>query len=173
MPLKRFLESIASSMTPSKKKAKVEEEEEEESESESEDESTDDEDRGRGKRKKVSSAEAAFEPTDFTLSKSNSQVKVIKGRGKKLKDFPSVRASMEKYSTDDVLTAHKFLFGNKGMQLKKKELVNNLLEFSGYLKAVPKGYSAKKLDAEDEVEEVRQKHASYYCRCIVSSESHC
>jgi hypothetical protein len=147
---------------PAKKKSKKEEEEskkkveeEEESEEESEEEdSTDDEDRGRGKRKRKSSMEARLEPEDFTMA-DKPQVAIINGRGKKLKTFPSVVASFEKCSTDEILSAHKFLFGNRGTHLKKKDLVNNLLEFSGYLKAVPKGYDEKKLDAEDEVDEVR------------------
>lgn len=126
--------------------------------SDEEEESTEDEDRGRGKRKRKSSIETSFEPEDFTMG-GKPQVNIIKGRGKKLKDFPSVVASIEKHTTDEVLSAHKFLFGNRGSQLKKKELVDNLLEFSGYLKEVPKGYDEKKRDAEDEIEEVRTSYA--------------
>jgi hypothetical protein len=69
--------------------------------------------------------------------------------------MPSVVASMEKHSLEEVLFAHKFLFGNRGSTLKKKDLLANLHEFSGYLKEAPKGYDKDKLEAEDEVEEVR------------------
>lgn len=177
IPFSKLIESFTSSIKmPAKKKSKKEDEEpkkeekkeeEEESEEESEEEdSTDDEDRGRGKRKRKSSIEAAFEPVDFTMA-DKPQVTIVKGRGKKLKEFPTVVASFEKCSTDDALFAHKFLFGNRGSHLKKKELVNNLLEFSGYLKEVPKGYDAKKLDAEDDLEEVRTQQIILKNKCSV------
>lgn len=153
-----------------KKKAAAKEEksEEEESEDESEEEEneSDNEDRGRGKRKRKSSIENAFEPVDFTLQAGKtSEVVILQGRGKKLKEFPTVVASVEKHSTDDVLFAHKFLYGNRGSHLKKKDLIHNILEFSGYLKVAPKGYDPKKLDAEDEVEEVRKKAKTIIVGC--------
>lgn len=105
------------------------------------------------KRQRKSSTEASFEPEDFTMQDA-SGVKIVIGRGKQLQDFPSVVASMEKHTTEDVLFAHKFLFGNKGSSLKKKDLLKNLGEFSGYLRQVPKGYDEDKLEKEDEREEV-------------------
>lgn len=126
------------------------------SEDEGSEEKQNDGDRELGKRKRKSSVESAFEPADFTMQ-GTKQVKIIKGRGKKLKQMSSVVASMERHSLEDVLFAHKFLFGNRGSALKKKELMTNLLEFSGYLKEVPKGYDKDKLEAEDEFEEVRSK----------------
>ena len=114
----------------------------------------DDED-SRGKRKRMSSSETSFEPGNFTVhDSSTSRVNVVVGRGKKLQEFPSVMSSMEKHTTEEILFAHKFLFGNKGSSAKKKELLENLGEFSGYLKKVPKGYDQEKLEKEDEREEV-------------------
>mmetsp|Transcript_10469 Transcript_10469/g.30403 ORF Transcript_10469/g.30403 Transcript_10469/m.30403 type:complete len:324 (+) Transcript_10469:128-1099(+) len=155
--------------TAASKKKKEEEEkkmeeatkEEEDEESEEEDSETDDEERGRGKRKRKASADAAFEPEDFTMAGETTSVKIIEGRGKKLKEFPSVVASMEKHTHEEVLFAHKFLYGNKGAALKKKELLANIFEFSGYLRKVPKGYDEKKLDAEDEREEERYSKKAF------------
>ena len=141
--------------TAKKETEEVDEEEEPSKQESEEEESITDEGRGRGKRKRKSSLENSFAPEDFSMVDKKTRVNVIKGRGKKLKVFPEVVASLETASTDDVLMAHKFLFGNKGSHLKKKELVDNLLEFSGYLKEAPEGYDEKKLEAEDEVEEVR------------------
>lgn len=192
IPLSNVIKSFISSVDkmPPKKKSKAEEgkskkedEKKEEPEEESEEEepegdeskakAADEEDHGRGKRKRRSSVENSFEPVDFTMQgDGKSGVKIIKGRGKALKEFPSVVASIEKRSTEDVLFGHKFLFGNRGSNLKKKELINNLLEFSGYLKAVPKGYDAEKLDAEDEIEEVRRHVVFDDCGGLVIIFSH-
>lgn len=102
----------------------------------------------------MSAVESSFEPHDFSLH-DTTEVNIINGRGKKLEEFPSVVASMEKHTTEEVVFAHKFLFGNKGSSLKKKELLQNLGEFSGYLKMAPKGYDKDKLEKDDEREEVR------------------
>ena len=127
----------------------------------------DDED-SPGKRKRMSSLETSFEPGDFTVHDSTtSRVNVVVGRGKKLQEFPSVVSSMEKHTTEEVLFAHKFLFGNKGSSAKKKELLENLGEFSGYLKKVPKGYDQEKLEKEDEREEVGYCDDSLPPRCII------
>lgn len=136
-------------------KQPVEKEETDSDDDEEEDDKSNDGDREvGGKRKRKSSLESAFEPVDFTMH-GGKDVKIIKGRGKKLKQMPSVVASMEKHSLEDVLFAHKFLFGNRGSTLKKKDLLANLHEFSGYLKEVPKGYDKDKLEAEDEIEETK------------------
>jgi adenylate cyclase class IV len=128
-------------------------------------------DDAKGKRNRVSSLEASFEPEDFTMH-DNSEVNIIVGRGKRLEEFPSVVASMEKHTTEDVLFAHKFLFGNKGSSLKKKELLENLGEFSGYLKKATKGYDQDKLEKEDEREEVGHELSVYLAgACVPGSES--
>jgi len=106
------------------------------------------------KRKRMSSLESSFEPVDFTMHTGHAEVTIILGRGKELKEFPSVVASMEKHTMEDILFAHKFLFGNKGSSAKKKGLLENLGDFSGYLKKAPKGYDKDKLEKEDEREEV-------------------
>ncbi len=148
------------------------EEEGTDSDDEGSEEETNDGGRELGKRKRKSSVENAFEPLDFTMQGAK-QVKIIKGRGKKLKGMPSVVASIESHSLEDVLFAHKFLFGNRGSTLKKKELTANLLEFSGYLKDAPKGYDKDKLEAEDELEEVRLScFPSSVRKCILFCAHH-
>lgn len=129
-----------------------EDDEDEDDSNEEEEEPEETEEGGRGKRKRKSYSESAFEPEDFTM-KEQPSVRIIKGRGKTLKDMPSVVESIKR-SSDDITFAHRFLYGKRGGKLSKKEMTSNILAFSGYLKLVPKGYDEKKLDAEDEEVEV-------------------
>ena len=110
-------------------------------------------DAGRGKRKRTSSAATAFEPTDFTMQEQSGLV-IVDGRGKKLKSFSWLASHIEKQSTEAITTAHKFLYGNRGGKLTKKEMTSNLLDFSGYLEKPQKGLSKAKLEAAEEVAEV-------------------
>lgn len=134
-------------------KKKIEEEEEEESSDEEEEEETDDEDKGRGKRKRKSSLASSFEPVDFTMQEQPA-LRIPTGRGKPLQSFPALASNVEKQPTEDVLTAHRFLFGNRGGKLTKKQMIANILKFSGYLEKKPKSYDKDKLEAEEELAEV-------------------
>jgi len=148
---------------PARKKTKKEEtaaaraaakkQQEEEEESSEEEESTDDEDRGRGKRQRKSTLGKHYEPEDFTMDISPG-VRVIKGRGKKLKDIPVVNDFIEKFSSnsEQLVAAHRFLF-SRGRPMQK-EMKRNILEFSGYLPWVPKNYDQDKMEKEDHVLEV-------------------
>ena len=104
---------------------------------------------GRSKRKRRDST--TYEPEDFTLASVKAAVndtRVIPGRGAKLADLESVKASIEKCNSEDLPFAYKFLFRTRGKPTKK-EMKQILLEFSGYLPPLPNG---KKL-SDEELEE--------------------
>lgn len=116
-----------------------------------------DEDLGRGKRKRRESQN--YEPADFTLastSKDGEPSAVPQGRGDKLGDIAGVNTSINSYklNTEELLSAYKFVFSNRGTS-NRKLMKEKLLDFSGYLPPLPKGkYDVDKQDEEDEVYEV-------------------
>ena len=91
--------------------------------------------KGRSKRIK----KKPYEPEDFSMHEVE-RIEIMAGRGKKLKDFPSVKSSIEhsKRTKEEILAAHRFVFGKKG-KYSKKELKDHLLNFSGFLKPIPTG----------------------------------
>jgi hypothetical protein len=164
--LKKEEEESEEEKNTEKEEEEVKEAEEEETEEKTEEEGSeeaDGKDQGRGKRKRKSSILTNFHPADFTMAETPI-VRIIKGRGKKLKDMPAVKASIEKYSnnSDEMNVAHRFLYTTRG-KVAKREIKANILEFSGFLKDVPKGYDAKKLEDEDEEAEVRTVMHIYIC----------
>lgn len=142
-------------------KAAVDEEEEDEDEEEEQEE--DGKEKGRGKRERKSSLLTAFEPADFTMLGhfGGTGIRIVNGRGEALKTFPSVMASIEKASTEDVANAHRFLFGNRGGKLSKKQMISNLSEFSGYLEKKPKSYDKDKLESEEEAAETKYSKKAF------------
>lgn len=158
---------------PPKKKSKKEEEDnevkvqDETKEDEQMDEVKMDEEKiadaaGRIKRKRRDLTN--YEPEDFTLASSKAAAKVVHvvpGRGSKLADLESVKASIEKCSAEYIPVAYKFLFGSRGKPTKK-EMKQNLLEFSGYLPPLPNGkkFSDEELEKYDEEYEVSHGESS-------------
>jgi hypothetical protein len=97
----------------------------------------------RGKRKRRESK--GYEPDDFTMVSERTaaaakEAGVPKGRGAKLGDIPVVKAGIEKIpsSHEDLSIAYSFVFGPRG-KATKNEMKLKLLEFNGYLPALPKG----------------------------------
>ena len=91
--------------------------------------------KGRSKRIRKN----PYEPEDFSMHEVE-RIEIMAGRGEKLKDFPSVRSSIEnsKRTKEEILAAHRFVFGKKG-KYSKKELKDHLLNFSKFLKPIPTG----------------------------------
>jgi hypothetical protein len=100
-------------------------------------------DDARGKRKRRESK--GYEPDDFTMASERAamaakEAGVPKGRGVKLGDIPVLKARIVKIplSHEDLSFAYNFVFGPRG-KVAKVEMKEKLLEFNGYLPALPKG----------------------------------
>jgi hypothetical protein len=153
------IKSRAASKKPDRKveKEKEKEDEEDEETSDEEQDESDDEERGRGKRKRRESK--SYEPDDFTMTSFNAAANaatVVEGRGKNMGEIGAVKDTMKKFklTSDEFLSAYKFLFSNRGIS-NKKLMKEKLFGFSGYLPPLPKGkYNQKRQDDEDEVIEV-------------------
>lgn len=93
----------------------------------------------------------AFVPENFReLDKS---VKFLPGRGVALKSLEGVRDSLHGYqkNVDDLLVLHRLLYTQRGKP-PKKELLTNILEFSGYLpEPTLSGSEQEAVDEECEV----------------------
>jgi hypothetical protein len=143
-------------------------EEKEDAEAKEEEKQTDAEE-SKSKRKRRDAA--TYEPEDFTAS-GKAAVKVapvVPGRGTILADLASVKASIEKCSPEEIPFAYKFLFTSRGKPTKK-EMKQNLLEFSGYLPPLPKGkkLTEEELEEYDEEYEVSscEQNARDFCSCV-------
>jgi len=127
-------------------------------EEEDDDDEINAEEHGRGKRKRRESKN--YEPDDFTMKSSDAATKastVLEGRGEKLGEIATVKASMTKYklNSDEFSFAYKFVFSNRGIA-NKKLMKEKLLDFSGYLPPLPKGkYNKERQEEEDEVVETK------------------
>jgi hypothetical protein len=99
----------------------------------------DDDKRGKRKRRQLK----GYEPDDFTMTSERAAAKeasVPNGRGVKLGEIPIFKAAIEKIplSHEDLSMAYTFVFGSRS-KVNKKEMKEKLLEFNGYLPALPKG----------------------------------
>jgi hypothetical protein len=103
--------------------------------------------RERRERKSVE----AFDPTDF---KADRPITVVPGRGVALGDLPRVRASIESAHSFDVAAAYKLIFARSKAGLKK-DMVDAILSFSGYLPPLKEGASKTEQHEIDEQYEVR------------------
>jgi hypothetical protein len=103
--------------------------------------------RERRERKSVET----FDPTDF---KADRPVTVVPGRGMALGDLPRVRASIESAQLFDVAAAYKLIFARSKAALKK-DMMDAILSFSGYLPPLKEGASNEEQHDIDEVYEVR------------------
>jgi hypothetical protein len=110
---------------------------------------------GTGREKRARKSAEAFAPENFKDQPPRG-VTVQKGRGTRLSGIATVKASIDKHSIEDIVTAHKFVFPARGKP-NRKECKNNLLAFSGYLPAFVEGEDKKKRDAEDEALEVNER----------------
>ena len=131
--------------------------EDDDGEEEDDDDEVNAEEHGRGKRKRRESKN--YEPDDFTMASYNAATKastVLQGRGEKLGEIATVKASMNKYklNSDEFPFAYKFVFSSRGIA-NKKLMKEKLLDFSGYLPPLPKGkYNKERQEEEDEAVEV-------------------
>lgn len=113
----------------------------------------DDKDSERGKRKRRESK--GYEPEDFTMASERAAMAakeggVPAGRGVKLGEIYKIPPSHE-----DLSFAYSFVFGPRG-KATKKEMKEKLLEFNGYLPALPKGkIDDAAMDKEEDKYEVR------------------
>lgn len=83
---------------------------------------------------------------------------VPKGRGYKLCEIPALKVAIEKIPTtqEDLVLAYTFVFGARVGKVTKKEMKEKLLEFNGYLPALPKGkIDDDAMDKEEDKYEVR------------------
>jgi hypothetical protein len=101
-----------------------------------------------------------YEPEDFTMASERDRPAkesgVPKGRGFKLSEIPVVKATIEKipFSHEDLTFVYTFVFGPRG-KVTKKEMKERLLEFNGYLPALPKGkFDEDEMDKEEDKYEV-------------------
>jgi len=92
-------------------------------------------------------------PGSFEIKKST-EFAPLPGKGTKLKDIPKVKSNVDKLLTKDptLSSAHKFLYGGRGI-VAKKVVKKQILEFSGYLLADDKG-----AEKETENETVAEKY---------------
>jgi hypothetical protein len=136
------------------KDEKEDDDDEEEDDKDKKRKSEDDDDEGRPKRKRRNSKSLSYRPEDFTQSQGG--MHIIKGRGEKLGKIPSVKACIDKFSanSEEMLAAHKLLFIIRG-KVPKKDMKRNILEFSGYLKEIPKVFDKVQLEEEDEAAETK------------------
>ncbi|KAG7352344.1 hypothetical protein IV203_008392 [Nitzschia inconspicua] len=119
-----------------------------------------------GKRKRREST--GYQPEDFTMASERSamaakETKVPPGRGFKLRDIPVIKAGIEKIPAnhEDLVSAYTFVFGPRP-KVTKKEMKERLLEFNGYLPALPKGkYDDDEMDREEDKYEARYATRAY------------
>ena len=111
----------------------------------------------RSKRERKPIQANTYQPEDFTSV--GHTVQIFRGRGKKLRDINTVKESINSFSmnSEEVAQAHRFLYTMRG-RVARREMKSNILEFSGYLKHIPKGSDEKKIEEEDEDDEVRLDH---------------
>ena len=108
---------------------------------------------GKRRRKMVSSA--AYKPDDFSEKKP----KVAKkGRGDRLRDIPSTKASIEGYklNSEGLREAYRFLFAGRGGKILPA-MRTQLLDFSGYVPDIDDDVdeeTAAKIAKEEEAMEV-------------------
>jgi len=105
--------------------------------------------RSSGREKRERKTSAAFVPEDF--SKVDRTVEILEGRGTKLEDIPAVRDSIEEAGLQDpaLEMTHKLLYKSRGKP-PKKDMLANVLAFSGYLPKATAGQG----ETEDEQEKV-------------------
>lgn len=108
----------------------------------------------RSKRERKPIQANTYQPEDFTSV--GHTVQIFRGRGKKLRDISTVKESINSYSmnSEEVAQAHRFLYTMRG-RVARREMKSNILEFSGYLKHIPKGGDEKKIEEEDEEDETK------------------
>jgi hypothetical protein len=111
--------------------------------------------RERRERKSVET----FDPTDF---KADRPVTVLPGRGMALGDLPRVRASIESAHSFDLTAAYKLIFARSKAALKK-DMVDAVLSFSGYLPPLKQGASKAEQHEIDEGYEVRFDLSTIAC----------
>ena len=92
-------------------------------------------------------------PDDFTEKKV--AINMVDGRGEKIKDIPSVKASIEKTSVNSEVfsLAYRFLFVSRG-KMNKKVAKSHLMEYCGYLPMQDDEVDEAKREQEDEDIEV-------------------
>ena len=87
--------------------------------------------------------------------KTDKSIQVIEGRGTALKNIPKCRDAIESAassssSMDELQTAYKFVFGSKYKTPPKKDMVQHLLDFNGYL---PKKDTSLSKEAQEKADE--------------------
>ena len=96
--------------------------------------------------------------------KTDKAIQVIDGRGTALKRIPQCKDAIEAAaasSIDDLQTAFKLVFGSKYKLPPKKEMVQHLLDFNGYLPKRDSSLSKEEREKADEEFEVSELHMYY------------
>jgi hypothetical protein len=105
--------------------------------------------------------------------KTDKSIQVIDGRGTALKRIPQCKDMIESAasssSTDDIQTAFRFVFGSKYKLPPKKDMVQYLLDFNGYLPKKDSSMSKAEQEKADEELEVSEAHIM----CIVHKHMRC
>lgn len=114
------------------------------------------------RERRVRKSIEAFNPTDF--DKAEKSIVVVTGRGVPLGDLEATRTAVESHaqSADAVALAHRLLFSVRG-KVAKKDMVANILAFSGYLPPKQEGVGKDKQDDLDEQYEVRVYSTLCFC----------
>ena len=97
-----------------------------------------------------------YDPKKY--DKTDKSVPVVDGRGTALKQIPQCKDAIETAaakSPDDLIMAYKFVFGSKKKLPSKKEMVQQLLDFNGYLPKKDSSLSKEEQENADEELEVR------------------
>jgi hypothetical protein len=109
-----------------------------------------------------------FNPDAYDKPESKGVVEIIEGRGTALKLLPAAVESIESASTDDITFAHKFLFVSR-QKFPKKEMIQHLLNFSGYLPKKDSSMSTEEMEKVDDELEVRIDFAAFFVRRFLPS----
>ena len=97
-----------------------------------------------------------YDPKKY--DKTDKSVPVVDGRGTALKQILQCKDAIETAaakSPDDLIMAYKFVFGSKKKLPSKKEMVQQLLDFNGYLPKKDSSLSKEEQENADEELEVR------------------
>ena len=107
----------------------------------------------RSKRRRKSAQTAVYQPENF--KNTTHVVQIFRGRGKKLGDLIRDHIDKFKVTSDEMESAHKFLYSIRG-KVPKNQIKSNILEFSGFLRHFDEDKVDKEaIDKEDEDAEVR------------------
>jgi hypothetical protein len=93
--------------------------------------------------------------------KTEKAIQITEGRGTALKNIRPCKDAIESAaasSVDDLQTAFRFVFGSKYKLPSKKEMIQHLLDFNGYLPKKDSSLSKDEQEKVDEEQEVREDH---------------